>query len=201
MLRYSRFCTVHLEGHNVPGGGSSSALRLRLTARLPNALSRICQVRHPVAHQVDGPSHLSTRSNVTPLTLPPPIDDRTLRLKPSRFALRSSAASLFSGSDAFGSRKRNYSKTFVSILLTLTSRVTRPAVSVPPSPLTHTPLPSLFSLPLTTFTYLQPHNNRIQIQHRFPILPQNIQAHIPLEVDIRVVDFLHTLYFLSLIHI
>jgi len=51
--------------------------------------------------------YFNTRSNVTPLTLPPPIDDRTLRLKPSRFALRSSAASLFSGSEAFGSRKRN----------------------------------------------------------------------------------------------
>jgi hypothetical protein len=52
-------------------------------------------------------AHRSTRSNVCPLTLPPPRDERTLRLKPSRFALRSSAASLFNGSDAFGSRKRN----------------------------------------------------------------------------------------------
>lgn len=51
--------------------------------------------------------HLSTRSKFWPLTLPPPSDARTLRLKPSRFNLRSSAASLFSGSDAFGSRKRN----------------------------------------------------------------------------------------------
>jgi hypothetical protein len=53
-------------------------------------------------------AHLSTRSKDCPLTVPPPSDERTLRLKPSRFAFRSSAASLFSGSDAFGSRKRNY---------------------------------------------------------------------------------------------
>ena len=53
-------------------------------------------------------SHFSTLSNETPFTVPPPSDARTLRLKPSLFALRSSAASLFSGSDAFGSRKRNY---------------------------------------------------------------------------------------------
>lgn len=53
-------------------------------------------------------AHLSTRSKVCPFTVPPPSDARTLRLKPSRFCFRSSAASLFNGSDALGSRKRNY---------------------------------------------------------------------------------------------
>lgn len=48
-----------------------------------------------------------TRSNGCPFTCPPVIEVRTLRLKPSRFDLRSSAASLFSGSEALGSRKRN----------------------------------------------------------------------------------------------
>lgn len=50
----------------------------------------------------------STRSYCTPRTEPPPIDERTFRLNASRLVLRSSAASLLSGSDAFGSRKRNW---------------------------------------------------------------------------------------------
>lgn len=54
------------------------------------------------------PTHRITRSNCTPLTDPPAIAVRTLRLKASRFVRRSSAASLFRGSEAFGSRKRNY---------------------------------------------------------------------------------------------
>ena len=55
----------------------------------------------------DSTIHRITRSYCIPLTLPPPIDVLTLRLNASRFCLRSSAASLFSGSEAFGSRKRN----------------------------------------------------------------------------------------------
>ena len=50
----------------------------------------------------------STLSNDWCFTAPPPIAARTFRLKPSRFERRSSAASLFSGSEALGSRKRNY---------------------------------------------------------------------------------------------
>lgn len=50
----------------------------------------------------------NTLSKVWFLTAPPPIADRTLRLKPSLLDRKSSAASLFKGSDAFGSRKRNW---------------------------------------------------------------------------------------------
>lgn len=37
---------------------------------------------------------------------------------------------------------------------------------------------------------LQSNNHRVQVQHRFPILPQDVQAHVALEVDVRVVDLL-----------
>src|SRR6266536_2418741 len=50
----------------------------------------------------------NTLSNDWFLTAPPPMADLTLRLNPSLFDRRSSAASLFKGSAAFGSRKRNY---------------------------------------------------------------------------------------------
>ena len=43
-------------------------------------------------------------------------------------------------------------------------------------------------------TYLQPNNNRIQIQHRFPILPQYIQADVALQINVRVVDLLRTFH-------
>lgn len=52
--------------------------------------------------------HFSTLAKLSPFTLPPPIASLTLRLNPSLFAFKSSAASLFRGSEAFGSRKRNY---------------------------------------------------------------------------------------------
>jgi len=65
-------------------------------------------------------------------------------------------------------------------------------LSLAPFPFLLLPPPSLRS-PQPLITYLQSHNNRVQIQYRFPILPQNIQTHISLEVDIGVVDFLHTL--------
>ena len=42
-------------------------------------------------------------------------------------------------------------------------------------------------------TNLHAHNNRIQIQNRLPILPKNIQAHIPLQVDIGMIDLLRAL--------
>ena len=50
----------------------------------------------------------STRSKSFPLIEPPAIELRTCRLNESRFVRKSSAASLFNGSDAFGSRNRNY---------------------------------------------------------------------------------------------
>lgn len=39
-------------------------------------------------------------------------------------------------------------------------------------------------------TYLQSHNNRIQVQNRFPILSQNIQTHVPLQINIGMIDLL-----------
>jgi hypothetical protein len=50
----------------------------------------------------------NTLSNGSPFTMPPPILCLTFLLNPSRFCRRSSAASLFRGSEALGSRKRNY---------------------------------------------------------------------------------------------
>ena len=44
-------------------------------------------------------------------------------------------------------------------------------------------------------TNLQPHNDRIQIQHRLPILPQYIQTHIPLQINIGMVNLLRALHF------
>lgn len=41
--------------------------------------------------------------------------------------------------------------------------------------------------------YLQPNNNRLQIQNRFPILPQNIQANLPLHINIRMINLLFTI--------
>jgi hypothetical protein len=57
----------------------------------------------------------NTRSNDCPFTAPPPIDDRTFRLNPSLLDRKSSAASLFKGSEAFGSRKRNWGRKPVSM--------------------------------------------------------------------------------------
>ena len=53
--------------------------------------------------------HLITLSKLSPLTDRPAMAACTFRLKLSLFCRRSSAASLFSGSDALGSRKRNCS--------------------------------------------------------------------------------------------
>lgn len=49
-----------------------------------------------------------TLSKDSPRTGPPPMDVLTFRLNPSLFDRRSSAASLFRGSEALGSRNRNY---------------------------------------------------------------------------------------------
>lgn len=62
---------------------------------------------HPSVGQ-DCASHSNTLSYEIPFTAPPPIAVRAFRLNPSRLVLRSSAASLFRGSEAFGSRKRNF---------------------------------------------------------------------------------------------
>jgi hypothetical protein len=58
-------------------------------------------------HMAGSAIHFRTLSNDWLLTTPPPIADLTLRLKPSLFDLKSSAASLLSGSLAFGSKNKN----------------------------------------------------------------------------------------------
>ena len=45
----------------------------------------------------------------------------------------------------------------------------------------------------TANTYLQSHNDSLQIQHWLPVLPQDVQAHITLQVNIRVVNLLRAL--------
>ena len=42
--------------------------------------------------------------------------------------------------------------------------------------------------------YLQSNNNSIQIEHRFPIFPQNIETDIPLQIDIRMINLLHAFH-------
>jgi hypothetical protein len=44
-------------------------------------------------------------------------------------------------------------------------------------------------------THLHAHNNRIQVQNRLPVLPQNIQTDIPLQVNIRMINLLRALHF------
>ena len=53
--------------------------------------------------------YFKTRSNVSPRTEPPPIAVLTLRANDCLLFFKSSAASLLSGSDAFGSKNKNYS--------------------------------------------------------------------------------------------
>lgn len=42
---------------------------------------------------------------------------------------------------------------------------------------------------------LQADHHRVQVQHGLPVLAQDVQAHVPLEVDVRVVDLLRALDF------
>lgn len=62
-------------------------------------------------------NHFKVRTYVFPFTVPPLIAVRTFLLNPSRLDRKSSAASLFKGSDAFGSRKRNWFNPLVSDFL------------------------------------------------------------------------------------
>lgn len=39
-------------------------------------------------------------------------------------------------------------------------------------------------------TYLQPHNHGIQIQNGLPVLTEDIETHVSLQVNVRVVDLL-----------
>lgn len=53
-------------------------------------------------------NHFKVRTYVFPFTVPPLIAVRTFLLNASRLDRKSSAASLFKGSEAFGSKKRNW---------------------------------------------------------------------------------------------
>lgn len=55
--------------------------------------------------------HFMTRSNEVPLTNPPFIESLTFLLNISLLSRKSSAASLLSGSEEFGSRNKNYTFT------------------------------------------------------------------------------------------
>lgn len=92
----------------------------------------------------------------------------TFLLKFSLVSRRSSAASLFNGSDGFGSRNKNYNPESQSSYI-------HPTPNTPEK---------------RSKTYLQPHDHRIQIQDRLPVLTQDVQANVALKVDVRVVDLL-----------
>ena len=77
-------------------------------------------------------NYLRTRSYTVPLTEPPLIAVRTFLLKPSRLLLKSSAASLLRGSEALGSKNKNYQIVEVSFIIPLTSSVNLPYT--PPNP-------------------------------------------------------------------
>ena len=38
-------------------------------------------------------------------------------------------------------------------------------------------------------THLKSDDNSVQVQNGLPVLPQNVQAHIALEIDVGMVDF------------
>lgn len=48
-------------------------------------------------------------------------------------------------------------------------------------------------------SYLQSHDDSIQVQYWFPVLPQNVQAHLAFQVDIRMVNLFHASYFWGLV--
>lgn len=47
---------------------------------------------------------------------------------------------------------------------------------------------------LFTITYLETNDNRVQVEYGLPVLSQDVQAHVSLQVDVRMVDLLHALH-------
>lgn len=81
-----------------------------------------CRLAHPLCTTPPPLSsqklhvYFSTRSYVVPLIVPPLMAVRTFLLKPSRLLRRSSAASLFNGSEALGSKNKNCNFHQVSLI-------------------------------------------------------------------------------------
>ena len=94
-----------------PQNHSRIPATMLMLARTPKVLQNQNKNHFVVTSLLD---YFITRSYCSPFTDPPLIEDRTFLLKPSLLILRSSAASLLSGSEAFGSRKRNYCMTSMS---------------------------------------------------------------------------------------
>lgn len=44
-------------------------------------------------------------------------------------------------------------------------------------------------------SYLQPYDNRVEIENWLPILPQDIQTYVSLEIDVRMIYLLRALDF------
>lgn len=61
------------------------------------------------------------------------------------------------------------------------------------------PTPNHYHHHIASQTDLHAYYNRVQVQYRLPIFPQNIQTHVPLEVNVRVVDLLRALYFRGIV--
>lgn len=102
-LSYTHSTASAAPSQKIPNAASCSCDHMRSRRHSLYA----CKSRH-LPYVLYPSSHdFKTRSKDWFLTVPPPIDDRTLRLKPSLFNRKSSAASLFNGSFAFGSKKRN----------------------------------------------------------------------------------------------
>lgn len=119
-----------------------------------------------------------TLSYCCAFTAPPLMEVLTFLLNPSLFERRSSAASLLRGSEALGSRKRNCTQRQSAYNSSIWHMV---------------PFVGSFC-PYLHVTYLQPHNNSVQIQHWLPILPQYVQANIALQVNVWMIDFLRALH-------
>lgn len=78
--------------------------------------------------------------------------------------------------------------------LDISARHSTPHIPLKPIPIAHQIIRGLFVQRIASIRLeeqeLQPHNHRIQIEHRFPIFSENVQTDIAFEVDVGVVDLL-----------
>jgi hypothetical protein len=75
----------------------------------------------------------------------------------------------------------------------------RAHIPLEPIPVRHQVVRSLLVQRIASIRFqeqkLQSHHDSVQVKNRLPVLAQDIEADIPLEVDVGVVDLLFTLYF------